>query len=292
MNRFESAKKASILGISGNIFLLVIKGIIALITHSQSMIADSVNSASDILSSFITFIGNRIASKPKDSDHNLGHGKAEYIYSLLISIIIITAATFVLKESILSLINKGEYIFSIWLIIVCTITIIIKLCLYLYTRKIAKKDDNFLMRANSEDHRNDCIMTSFNLMACILGYYHIYFVDGVVGISISIWMIASGIGIFRQSYDILMDKAISPKTRAKVLQIIKAHKEILKINHFNSTPVGYQYQISFTIFVDGNLSTFASHAIADSLEKEITNKLPEIYLTVIHVNPMDVNKAK
>ena len=68
------------------------------------------------------------------------------------------------------------------------------------------------------------------------------------------------------------------------------YKEIKKINHFNSTPIGYQYQISFTIFVDGNLSTYDSHAIADKLEKEITNNNDDIYLTVIHVNPIDINK--
>ena len=73
-------------------------------------------------------------------------------------------------------------------------------------------------------------------------------------------------------------------------KIIKKHKEVLKVQHFNTTPVGYRYQISFTIFVDGNLSTFESHDIADSLEKEIREEIPEIYLSVIHVNPMNVNK--
>ena len=87
-----------------------------------------------------------------------------------------------------------------------------------------------------------------------------------------------------------MDKCISNDVKNEVLKIIKAHPEVMKINHFNSTPVGYKYQISFTIFVDGNLSTFESHKIADDLEKEIGKKIDEIYLTVIHVNPIDLNK--
>ena len=68
------------LGIIGNLFLLIIKGIIGFITKSQAMIADAFNSAGDIFSSLMTFIGNKIASKPSDDDHNLGHGKAEYIW--------------------------------------------------------------------------------------------------------------------------------------------------------------------------------------------------------------------
>ena len=71
---------------------------------------------------------------------------------------------------------------------------------------------------------------------------------------------------------------------------IKSTSEIKKINHFNSTPIGYQYQVSFTIYVDGNLTTFQSHNIANMLEKEIDKKIPEIYLTVIHVNPMEIDK--
>jgi len=88
-----------------------------------------------------------------------------------------------------------------------------------------------------------------------------------------------------------MDKSISNDTKQKVLEKIKKYEEVKKINHFNSTPIGYKYQISFTIFVDGNLSTYESHDIADRLEKEITKTNDDIYLTVIHVNPIDVEKV-
>lgn len=88
-----------------------------------------------------------------------------------------------------------------------------------------------------------------------------------------------------------MDKAISEDSKEKVFDIIKKHKEIKRVEHFNATPVGYKYQISFTIYVDGNLSTFESHEIANRLEKEI-DKLDEIYLAVIHVNPIEIEKGE
>lgn len=286
MDRYSSAKKASLFGIVGNLFLLIIKGIVGFMSSSQSMIADSVNSAGDILSSLMTFIGNKIASRPSDDDHNLGHGKAEYIYSMLISVVMILVAGKILIDSFFSFIKQEKYISSIWLIIVCIITIIVKACLYLYTSKISKKYNNLLVDANSKDHRNDCIITTFNLISCLLSTRGIYFLDGVVGMIISLWIMVTSFQIFKESYDVLMDKSLSIETREKVLKIIRKNKQIKKINHFNSTPVGYRYQISFTIFVDGNMSTFESHEIADNLEKEIARKLPEIYLTVIHVNPI------
>ncbi len=286
--KFKEIKKASLLGIFGNLFLLLIKGIVGFISGSQAMIADAFNSASDILSSIMTFFGQRIASKPKDEDHNLGHGKAEYIYSMLISIIMIIMVFKVFKDSIVNLFTLEKATFTPWLIVVCALTIIIKIGLFLYTNRLYKKNKSLLLKANRNDHRNDCILTSLNLIACVLGYYGIYFVDSVAGIFISIWIFIVAYKIFIESYDILMDKSIDDETKEKVYEVISAHKEIKKISHFNSTPVGYMYQISFTIFVDGNLSTFDSHEIANNLEKEIDKKFPEIYLTVIHVNPMDV----
>jgi len=290
MNKFKAINKASIFGMIGNIFLLIIKSIIGFITNSQSMIADAFNSASDIFSSIMTFIGNKIASIPSDDDHNLGHGKAEYIYSLLISIAMSLMAISVLKNATICLITKTTFTYNKWLVIICIITIITKIILYKYTNNLSKKYNNLLLEANAKDHRNDVILTSLNLIACLLSKNKIYFIDNLVGITISIWIFISAIKIFKKSYDVLMDKSLDESTKEKVYKIIKKHPEIKKVIHFNSTPVGYQYQISFTIYVDGNLSTFKSHDIANSLEKEIDKEIPEIYLTVIHVNPLDINK--
>lgn len=290
MKRFEAANRASILGVIGNLFLFIIKLVVAIFSSSQAMIADAMNSASDILSSIMTYIGNKVAAVEADDDHNLGHGKAEYIYSMLISITMIILGGKILIDSFCSLIKPVEYNFSIWLVVVCIITILIKLLLYLYTRRLGKKYNNLLVVANSKDHRNDCVITTFNLLSAIFYVWGFKFFDGVVGIGISLWIIYTGIMIFKDSYDVLMDKTFSIETKDKVMKIIDKYDEIKKINHFNATPVGYLYQVSFSIFVDGKMSTFDSHRIANELEREIEREVPEIYLTVIHVNPIDLKK--
>lgn len=291
MDRFKSTQKASFFGIIGNIFLLTIKTIVGIFTNSQAMIADGVNSAGDIFSSLMTFIGNKIASKPRDDDHNLGHGKAEYIFSMLVSISMILISLKLFEGSIKALLNPEKYMFSWWLVIVCIATIATKLCLYIYTHSLAKKHDNILLEANAKDHINDCIVTSFNLVASFLSLVGIIWFDGVVGIGISLWILWTGANIFLESYNVLMDKTISLENKKKVMDIIMKHKEIKKVEHFNATPVGYKYQISFTIYIDGNLSTFESHEIANKLEKEI-DQLDEIYLTVIHINPIEIEKGE
>lgn len=292
MNKFKSIKIASIFGMVGNLFLLVIKMIVALLFKSEAMMADTFNSAGDIFSSFMTFIGNHISSKPIDEDHDLGHGKAEYIFSLIISVIMMFSGLLLIKNSIFSIMNKEKIIFSKWLIIVCIVTVIVKLALFIYTNMLSKKFDNILIKANSKDHLNDMFITTGNLIAIFLSMKNVMYVDAIVGILISLWIIYQYLCILIESYHVLMDKTISMEKKEDVINIIKKYPEIIKYNHFNATPIGYEYQISISIFVDGNLSTFESHDIADRLEKEIVNNIDEIYLAVIHVNPIKIDKNK
>ena len=187
-NRFEITKRVGLFGIIGNIFLFSIKAIVGFSTKSQAMIADSINSAGDIFASIMTSIGNKIASVPRDDDHNFGHGKAEYIFSLFISISMIFVSIKTLIDACKSLINGSQLTFSWWLVIVCVATIITKLFLYIYVRISYKKCKNILLQASMEDHRNDCIITTFTLISVLLSLKGIQWFDGIVGIGISAWI--------------------------------------------------------------------------------------------------------
>ena len=286
MNRFETTRRVGILGIVGNIFLLIIKIIVGIFAKSQSMIADAANSASDIFASLMTFIGNKIASEPSDEDHNFGHGKAEYIFSLFISISMIVVSLKILYDSALSIIYKNEIIFSWWLIIVCIITIVTKLTLYLYSKSALKKFNNILLESNMKDHRNDCIVTSFTTISIILSLFGIHWVDGIVGIGISFWIFYTGIKIFIESYNVLMDKSINPKIKEDIYKIITEFDGVKEIVGMHTIPTGYRYILVLTIGVDGNMETFKSHTIADNLQKEIESKFDTIDKVIVHVEPL------
>lgn len=283
-DKFKLTKKAGILGILGNIFLLIIKAAIGFSAKSQAMIADSFNSAGDIFASLMTFIGNHIASAPKDEDHNFGHGKAEYIFSMFISIAMILVSCKLFLDSFMSLISGDQVHFSWFLVIVCIITILTKLSLYIYTHNANKKCRNILLEANMKDHRNDCIITTFTLISVFLSLFGIYWFDGVVGMGISIWICYTGIIIFIESYNVLMDISIDDKTKDLIFKISQSYKDIKDIKEISSTPVGEKHVVFITIGVDGNLSTFESHKLADNLEKSVDN-LDNIYKTIVHVEP-------
>lgn len=284
-NRFKETKKASFLGILGNLFLLIIKGIVGIMSGSQAMIADAANSAGDIFASLMTFIGNKIASEPSDESHNFGHGKAEYVFSLFIGISMLFISSKLLYDSLLSLVYAKTFVFSWFLVLVCLITIITKFCLYIYTKKLYKKYDDLLLKANMADHRNDCLLTIGTLISILFSLFGFYLLDGIVGIIISVWIFYTGIKIFIESYNVLMDKSLDNKTKDIILDLIHTYKEIKKVDEINSTPIGYQYIVTITIYVDGNMSTFDSHQIADDLEKTI-EAIDNISNAIIHVNPI------
>ncbi|MCI8272485.1 MAG: cation transporter [Clostridia bacterium] len=284
--RFEITKKVGISGIVGNLFLLMIKAAVGIASKSQAMIADSINSAGDILASLLTFIGNKIASVPGDDDHNFGHGKAEYIFSLFIAISMIIVSIKMIIDAIMKLIHGNEIKFSWWLIIVCIITILVKVSLFIYTKKAYKKYNNILIQSSMEDHRNDCIITTFTLISIILSLKGITWFDSIVGIGISAWICKTGIGIFIESYNILMDVSIDENTKDIILDLVHGYKEIKAVNGISSTPVGYQYIIFLTIAVDGEMTTYESHKLADNLEKNIT-EIDNIYKAIVHVEPIE-----
>ena len=270
--------------LSGNIFLLLLKALVGFASKSQAMIADCINSAGDIFASLMTFIGNKIASVPGDESHNFGHGKAEYIFSLFIAISMIIVSLKTIIDCFSTLFTGNTIIFSWWLIIVCIITIIIKLILFFYTNIMYKKYGNILLQASVEDHRNDCIITTFTLISILLSLKGIYWFDSIVGIGISAWICKTGIEIFSESYNILMDISIDEDTKDIILDLIHVYKEVKGINEISSTPVGYQYIIFLTIAVDGNMTTFDSHKLADELEKNISG-LDKVYKSIVHVEP-------
>ena len=283
--RENTANRVGLFGIIGNIFLFIIKIIVGLISNSRSMIADSFNSAGDIFASFMTWLGSRISSVPNDDDHNFGHGKAEYIFSMLIGISMIIVAIKLLYDSIISIIYGNIVEYSWFLIVVCIVTIIIKICLFIYSKIIYKKYDNLLVKSNMLDHRNDIIVTSFTLIAIILTKYGIYWFDGVVGIGISIWICIVGIKIFRESYDVLMDTAIDNESKKKILSIIKSYDEIKRIGEIYSVPIGYDYIIVLTIYVDGRMHTATSHKLADEIENKILKSNRRIKNVIVHIEP-------
>lgn len=283
--RSEETKKVGVIGIVGNLFLFIIKTIVALMCKSNSMLADSVNSGTDVLSSLMTFIGGKIAGEPSDKEHNYGHGKAEYIFSLIISLIMGYLALKVAYDGVTSLINNKKFEFSIMLVVVCIITIITKIMLYIYTNKIGKKSNNILILANSKDHINDVYTTVSVLVGVLSALVNLYWLDGVVAIIIAIRIFVTAIEFFYQSYNVLLDVSMKEEEIEEIENIIKSYQEIDHIDKITSKAVGNSFIVIIKVSVDGKMTVQESHDIVGKMKAEIL-KEKNIYDVIVHVNPV------
>ena len=282
--RGKETMKVGIIGIAGNVVLFIIKILIAIASKSQALFADSVNSATDILSSVMTLIGGKISSEPSDETHNYGHGKAEYIFSMLISIVMAYLAIKIAYDGTISLINDAEFTFSYMLVAVCIITIIVKLLMYTYVHKIGVKTENILILANSQDHINDVWTTSSVLIGTIFGAFGIYWVDGVVAIGISIKILFEAIKIFMESYNVLLDNSMGNEELENIKKIISKHDEIDHFDKITSKSVGNKFIVIVKISINGEMTVNESHHIAGKLKSEIM-EMKNIYDVIVHVNP-------
>ncbi|MCX8075320.1 MAG: cation diffusion facilitator family transporter [Clostridia bacterium] len=284
LDRYKKTKNIAVLGIVANLFLSVIKLIVGITSNSQSMLADGFNSVGDVFSSLMTYIGNKISSKPKDSFHPYGHGKSEYIFSMLIGLSLIIIAINIMGRSINAYLNNTHLIYSKWLIIVGIVTIVIKAILFVYTKYVGKKYNNILVIANSEDHRNDVILTSGTLISILLSELNIFWFDSLVGIIIAAWIMYTGAKLFKIAYYVLMDTGIDFSLNQKITDIVLEIDGIDHIDDITAKPTGYKFLVVIKVSVDGNMTVNESHKIAGIVRSSI-NGIENVQDTIVHINP-------
>ena len=281
--KVKNVKKVSAISFSFNLLLLVIKMIFGLISSSQSLIADAVNSAGDIVASLVSIIGIKVASKSGDKEHPYGHGKAEYIFAALVGISMIIASIAMIKNAILSMVSNSTVNVSIFLIFVCIITILVKFSLMMYSKSQYKKTDSILIKCNMEDHRNDMFVTLGVLIGIICSKFGFYFVDGIIGILISIWIVIVAIKIIYPACLVLIDTQSNFIDEAK--REVQNFEEIKSIDKFYISPVGDKYLAIIEISMDKEKSLSEVHEYIDKIEKKLYEKFKSIVDINIHVNP-------
>lgn len=283
--KYNTIRKVSLISLIVNFMLLITKLVVGIISMSQAMIADSLHSAGDISASFISFIGSKIATKPRDFKHPYGYGKAEYIFSLIISIIMMFAAIMMVFNSFESIISHNEIINFLPLFIVCSITIILKLLLCVYCNLRYNLKTSILIKTLMEDHKNDIFVTTGTIIGLVFSKIGLTFIDGVAGIIISIWIFIVGMKIFLASYKVLMDTNITESMTKDIKNEVLSHKYVLDIENIKAKPVGDKYLMILEVIMDGNCNLKDSHNFGEKLKKDIESKFEYVSDALVHISP-------
>jgi len=210
--------KTSIVGIAANIFLSVFKAVVGFLSHSIAIVLDSVNNLSDALSSVITIIGTKLASKPADKKHPFGHGRVEYITAFIIGIIILYAGITSLTESVKKIITPASPDYSKITLIIVFAAVIVKILLGLYVLKNGKKVNSDSLIASGKDALMDSIISASTLIAAFVFIIWNISLEAWLGLIISFAIIKAGVETLKET----ISKILGERIEAKVSKEIKA----------------------------------------------------------------------
>ena len=198
-NRSKVIVRTSVIGILTNLGLVTLKAFVGIIAGSIAIIMDAVNNLSDALSSVITIVGTKLSQKKPDAKHPYGHGRVEYITSLIISVIILIAGVTAIVESVISIIEQKVPSFDIISLILIAVAVLVKIGLGLYFRHVGKKVNSEALKGSGIDALFDALLSLGTLVSIVVSLVLKVKIEGYIDVIIGLFIIKSGIDVLSQS---------------------------------------------------------------------------------------------
>ncbi len=226
MNRDQVIVRTSIVGILTNVFLAVFKAAVGLISNSIAVILDAVNNLSDALSSVITIIGTRLAGRAPDRKHPMGHGRIEYLSSLIVAAIVLYAGITALIESVKKIFDPETPDYSLVSLIIIAVAIVAKLVLGHFVKSQGKKVNSGALIASGSDATFDAILSSSVLLSAIIFLATDVSLEAYVGVIIAGFIIKAGIEMMCDTLSEILGRRADPEVSRTVKQILNDEPEI------------------------------------------------------------------
>lgn len=279
---------SSIVGIVCNIILFVAKFVMGSIAGSISIISDGFNNLSDCASCVVTLFGYKMAAKPADKDHPFGHGRVEYLTSLVIAIVIIMVGFELFTGSIDKVIHPSKVTFSYVVLATLIISIIIKVWMGHFNRKLGKQINSSVMLATAKDSLNDVVATSATVVALVASIWTTVPIDGIMGIVVSIFILLSGFDIIKETVDELLGQPADEELVRKLSEMVEENSYAIGMHDLIIHSYGPGNLIgSVHIEVDGKGNIMEIHDVIDELERDIYEEL-NVRMT-IHMDPVETD---
>ena len=285
--RFDSADRIIKIGFWVNAVLMVLKLSAGYWGHSGAVFADGIESACDFIAIFATMMALKLGRQPFDANHPYGHGRAESLAALLVSLVISATGGWILYESIITIIS-GKFSSPGWIAVVAAAaTIIIKEWLYRFSTRTGKKLESPALLAIAKDHRKDAVTSISTLIGVIGAFFGLGIMDPLAAGITSFFILHVGYQTFREAAHDLMD-GTAPADFVSALQTLAESVEHVEHVHEMRARRSGQYMIvDLKLEMDPNMTVKQSHDVATSVKKLIFDHYPGVGDVMIHINPHD-----
>lgn len=284
----DNITKYMIISFIANFFLSILKIIFGTLSNTKSLIADGMHSFSDLTTDIVAIVGNKLSKIPADDGHPRGHGKIEYITSLIISIFIIALGISIFKNSF----SNAIVIPNIYLVLVVIITIFIKYFLSAFLIKKGKKLNNMILISSGKESYTDVYSSILVLIIIILSQFYekvriLKYSDMIGSVLISILILIMGIKLLFKSLSLLIGEREDSKEKQRIIeQIIIKRKEKFILDECIIYKLGSYYEVFLTILVDGDKSIKEGHDLMDKIENDLLSSDLNIEYVTIHIEPI------
>lgn len=253
-----------------------------------ALVADAINNLSDMASSIVTLVGFKIAAKPADKEHPFGHERIEYIAGLVVSTIVIVLAVELFRSGLEKVLGHEEVIYNLVTVIILGVSVLIKLLQGYFNYAMGKAIDSPALKATSLDSLTDSIATALIMVSGILSLtMHWNFLDGYMGIAVSLFVVYSGVKMLKETADPLIGEATDKDYVEKIVKDVMKHDGILGVHDVICHSYGpTKIFVSLHAEIDQNMPMIEAHDLIDNVEEDVHKKFG-IEIT-IHMDPVAV----
>lgn len=292
--RQHAIYRVTIVGAVLNLVLIIFKMLAGILGRSGAMVADAVHSLSDFVTDVIVLVFVRISNKPRDVDHDYGHGKYETLATALIGVLLFVVGVGVLAGGCSSILAylRGETLgqpgmVALWAAVVSVVT---KEWLYRYTRAVGRRANSKAVVANAWHHRSDALSsvgTMVGVGGAILLGEDWRVLDPLAAVVVSVFILKVSVDLVRPCVDELLEKSLPEDMERDITRLVLSAGGVAHLHNLCTRRIGNNVAIEFHICMDGNLSLTEAHRTASHIEELLREAYGERTHIVIHVEPLE-----
>ncbi len=289
--RYAYGRLAGASGLAANILLFAAKLAAGLLSGSLAIVADAFNNLSDAGSSIVTLVGFKLSSAPPDKEHPFGHGRMEYLSALAVAALIMVAGFELAKSAVDKILHPTPTDVTILTVVILAVSILVKLWMALFYRKIGGIIQSETLKAACADSRNDVLCTGVVLVTSLIGWGTGVAIDGYVGTAVALFVIWSGFSIVREAVSPLLGQAPDPELVRNIKDMVLSHEGVVGVHDVMVHNYGPgRCVVSLHAEVPCREDMMRSHDMIDCVEKELMAKFH--VLACIHMDPVDTEDER
>lgn len=295
MNREKKIYRVTLFGSAVNVILVVIKFVFGVMGASAAMIADAVHSLSDLITDAIVVVFVKLSNKPKDEDHDYGHGKYETLATSLVGLALLFVGVMIFYEGaerIYSAINGAQLDKPGFVaLIAAAVSIVLKEWTYRFTVAVGKQVGSQAVIANAWHHRSDAfssVGTFFGIGGAIFLGEKWAVLDPIAAVIVSVFIIKTALTLIKQASDELLEKSLPEDVENEIMSIVCQEDGVSGIHNLRTRRIGNEVAMEMHLRMPGETSLYVAHQHATAIEKRIRERFGEGTLINIHVEPLKV----